>query len=52
MKGSLIDEMEGRESNIMSYFPVILKLEIPVRQRNISVSSEMRTEADLGWWDE
>ena len=48
MKRSLNDEREERESDIIRYFPVLLKLEISVRQRSIAVSSEMRTEAELG----
>ena len=46
VKRSLIDEREERESDIMRYFSVVLKLLISVRQSCISVSSEMRMEAE------
>ena len=43
----MTSEREKRESDIMRYFPVVLKLKISARQRSIAVSLEVRIEAEL-----
>jgi len=48
VKGSVIDERDEKEVRRYEVFPGGIEVEISVRQRSIAVSSEVRTEAEMG----